>query len=141
MRTEQHTDLDAYVLVVDDDPNVRSLIVNVLALHDVTWREASDGREALRVMSEGSPSAIVLDLMMPGMNGFQFLTQIRHVTAGKAVPVILLSALADNKRLVGQLPGLVGVIVKGRFSLDDFNSLLVKAEVIKSDSLLTARNP
>lgn len=139
MKTERVPDSNSYVLVVDDDPNVRSLIINVLALHDLAWREASDGREALRLMSDGPPCAIVLDLMMPGMNGFQFLTQMRHATAGKSVPVILLSALADNQRLVGQLPGLVGVIVKGRFSLDEFNNLLVKAGALQPENLATPR--
>ena len=79
------------VLVVDDEPDVRALVGSALgyAQGDVEVLEAADGDEALRVARERSPDVVVLDLMMPGRDGFAVLDELRREST---VPVIVLTA-------------------------------------------------
>jgi CheY-like chemotaxis protein len=65
------------VLIVDDDPQARALMQRALA--DGRWQilEASDGREAFEVMRQRKPDLILLDWVMPGMGGLEFLTRLR----------------------------------------------------------------
>src|SRR5258706_16304306 len=106
--------MDKYVLVVDDHPDVRQLILDVLATMKVPAKEAINGQEALNMLQEHQPSAIVLDIMMPVMNGFTFLTQMYASRPDRDIPVILLSGVADDAQM-RKLPGVVGVLRKGGF--------------------------
>ena len=83
----------AKVLVADDERNVRMSLVYILfdAGYDVI--EAEDGPSALDKACEELPDLILLDVMMPGMDGFQVLTNIRENPALEATPVVMLSAL------------------------------------------------
>lgn len=81
------------LLVVEDDHDVREALTEVLrdAGYAVSW--APDGREAMRALRGGlRPAAILLDLMMPGMDGFEFRAAQRSDPALAAIPVILLTA-------------------------------------------------
>ncbi|WP_341926192.1 response regulator transcription factor [Nocardioides psychrotolerans] len=89
----------AQVLVVDDDETVREVVVSYLraAEHDV--REAGDGESALAAMREQPADLVVLDLMMPGMDGIEVCRRLR---LSSAVPVIMLTALgSEQDRVVG----------------------------------------
>ncbi len=89
----------AKVLVVDDDPTVREVVVSYLraAGHDV--REAIDGASALDAVREEPADLIVLDLMMPGLDGLEVARRLR-VTSD--VPIVLLTALgSEQDRVVG----------------------------------------
>jgi PAS domain S-box-containing protein len=80
------------VLVVEDDPNTRELVRRTL--EGWGWRvsEAGNGRTALDRMADETPALIVLDLMMPIMDGFEFLQKIRETEAWCEVPVVVLTA-------------------------------------------------
>ncbi len=81
------------VLVIEDDDDVREALADVLreAGYDVAW--AADGAEAIRALRSGlRPSAILLDLMMPVMDGFAFRAEQRSDPALEAIPVIVVSA-------------------------------------------------
>ena len=120
-----------YVLVVDDHPEVRRLIIDVLTYLNVEGRAVGSGEEAIEIVQANPPLAIVLDLMMPGMDGFSTITRLHREAKGSPVPIILLSAIAlDDERLSG-LPGVVSVIRKDNFTVDTFGKLL--------DRLLKAR--
>ena len=82
------------ILVVDDDPDVRMALAVTLqeAGHDI--EEASDGVEVLGMAREISPDAILLDINMPGMNGFQALEQLKGHSDTDEIPVIMISARA-----------------------------------------------
>lgn len=84
------------ILVVDDEPTVRSLVRDVLELegHDVI--EAADGPSALDCVAAQLPDLIVLDIMMPGMSGLDVLRTLRQTHSAKALPIILLTAAADD---------------------------------------------
>ncbi len=86
-----HHDLgNPCVLVLDDDPSARKLAQHALSGQGYRPLCVSDGEEALRLAATERPVAIVLDLMMPGMNGFEFLRRLRPGSGGK-IPVIIWS--------------------------------------------------
>jgi CheY-like chemotaxis protein len=77
------------VLVVDDDPGSLKLISTTLKQLGYETRCERDGAAGLRALRETLPSAVILDLVMPGMNGFEFLERLRDEPAGRRVPVIV----------------------------------------------------
>ncbi len=81
------------VLVVDDDKLIRELLDMALAAHDYDVIAASDGASAKQHIQSGTIDVVLLDLMMPVMDGFRFLHWLRHDQQSR-VPVIVLSAMA-----------------------------------------------
>ncbi len=84
------------VLVVDDDPSVRRLVCDVLEAYGYTTTAAADGFAALRMVESEQPDCVVLDVMMPGLDGHAVLTRIRESEAGSDLPVVMLTAAADD---------------------------------------------
>jgi two-component system, OmpR family, response regulator len=78
------------VLVVDDEPNIRELVQVALKFHGCSVTTAGSGREALRQVAATTPDLIVLDVVMPDMDGFEVCRRLR--AAGNEVPVIFLTA-------------------------------------------------
>lgn len=81
------------VLVIDDEPDMRTVVqgcLEDLAGWDV--RTAASGPEGLIQIRDNPPDAIVLDIMMPGMDGFAFLKALRDQQQGLSIPVVLLTA-------------------------------------------------
>ncbi|MCO5166523.1 MAG: response regulator [Planctomycetes bacterium] len=87
------------VLVVDDDEEMRTTLVEVLALEGIDAVTARHGAEAFERLRAGlTPDAILLDLMMPVMSGWEFREQQRRDPALAAIPVMVLSASAGTPR-------------------------------------------
>lgn len=87
------------VLVVDDDPTVREVVVSYLRAERYDVSEASDGETALAMVVHDPPDLVVLDVMLPGVDGLEVCRQIR---ASTDLPIILLTALgAEADRVVG----------------------------------------
>jgi two-component system chemotaxis response regulator CheY len=84
------------VLVVEDDADILSTMADLLALRGYSVSLARNGREALERLSTQRPCIILLDLMMPVMNGEQFLEHRRRDRALAQIPVVVLSAAADR---------------------------------------------
>jgi DNA-binding response OmpR family regulator len=78
------------ILIVDDEPDVRGGLRKVLEAEGFQVLEAADGKAALETASSGSPDAIVLDLMIPGVDGYQVCRELRE--EGFTTPVLILSA-------------------------------------------------
>ena len=98
------------ILVVDDDDDIRGLLRTLLerAGHEVT--DASDGREGLRELFAGSPDLVILDVAMPGLDGWATLERIREVSD---VPVLMLTARdAELERVRGLRGGADDYVVK-----------------------------
>jgi CheY-like chemotaxis protein len=79
-----------HVLVVDDDADIRDLLVSVLSDERYEVRVAKNGREALDVIENWKVDAIVLDLMMPVMDGWTFVETLR--AKDRHIPIVILSA-------------------------------------------------
>ena len=89
----------ARVLVVEDDPTVREVVVAYLRAHDHEVVEAADGETALELESHAPHDLVVLDLMLPGIDGIEVCRRLR---AAGEVPVIMLTALGEETdRVVG----------------------------------------
>ncbi len=83
------------VLVVDDDPNIRRMIIAALKRDGYTFREAPNGRDALDLMRAEHPDVVVLDLMMPVMSGWDVLRERMSDPELRRIPVIIVSANRD----------------------------------------------
>ena len=84
------------ILVIDDDASIRSLLTDVLEVEGFTVRTAEDGFAGLRSLAGDRPDCVVLDVMMPGMDGHVVLQRIRAAEGGQDVPVVMLTAAADD---------------------------------------------
>ena len=108
------------VLVVDDEENTRALLRRVLEKQGYAVAEAANGREALERVAERRPDLILLDLMMPVMDGFEFTNRLRAVDAWCDIPVIVATAKDLTSEDRAALSGLVeGVLQKHACSLDE----------------------
>jgi hypothetical protein len=116
------------VLLVEDDEATRRLTEKALAGDGWLVRTASNGLEALEEIDRsGKPTAIVLDLMMDGMNGFEFLEEWRKLDPEKSVPVVVMTAkdlsAEDRAWLNGQV---TEMIAKGSYRLEDLGTEMRK---------------
>src|SRR5438309_5250172 len=90
------------VLVVEDEPDIRRLIVLHLERDGFRCRTASTGPEALREVKTAIPDLVVLDLMLPELDGLEVCRQLRRDASTAAVPIIMLTAKSDEvDRVVG----------------------------------------
>src|SRR4030088_1643140 len=83
----------SYVLVVDDDPAIRGLVADALRSEGYAVDLAAHGREALDALRARRPATIVLDLMMPVMDGFSFIEACQKEQLCTDVPIVVISAL------------------------------------------------
>lgn len=96
-----------YVLIVDDDPDARMILRKIILNLGLESVVARDGEEALQLVRERPPALILLDLMMPRMNGFEVLFHLRNNPLTRNIPVIVVSAYVGDS----ELPQLSGVDV------------------------------
>jgi CheY-like chemotaxis protein len=93
--------------VVEDDEAVRHTLGSVLEKHGWVVTEASNGAAALKLMEQGTPELILLDLVMPEMDGFEFIAQLRQRDEWCSIPVIVITAKdlspEDRRRLNGDV--------------------------------------
>ncbi len=102
-----------HILVVDDDPMVTRLVRINLELEGFKVIEAWDGSTALRMLEESRPELLVLDIMMPQMDGWQVLEKVRAQDDLKQLPIVILTAkVQDEDVLKGWRMGADGYIVK-----------------------------
>jgi CheY-like chemotaxis protein len=87
----------ATVLIIDDEIHIRRLIAQMLELAGYQVLEAASGVEALRLIEETQPDVITCDIFMPGMNGFEVLEALKSHPASAKIPVIMLTALGQEK--------------------------------------------
>ncbi len=85
------------VLVIDDELSIRQLIAYALIDEGYDVEEASDGQAALALISRRHPDVIILDMRMPGMDGWQF-ADIYHERYGHRAPIVVITAAQDATR-------------------------------------------
>ncbi len=88
----------ATILVVDDSPTIRKVVTGVLEARGFSTLAAGDGREALDVLREQRADMVLLDFVMPVMNGYQFCRELRADPKLNQLPVVLMSAKGDKIR-------------------------------------------
>jgi signal transduction histidine kinase/DNA-binding response OmpR family regulator len=107
------------ILIVEDDLNTRTMLADMVKNEGWVVAEAGNGREGLARVAENQPALILLDLMMPEVDGFQFLDSIRNHAEWQHIPVIVVTAMDlstdDRQRLQGSVEK---IIQKGAHSRD-----------------------
>jgi len=119
------------VLLIEDDPESRELTKRLFEKDGWSIAEAENGAVGLERVSESSPDLIVLDLMMPVMDGFEFLVRLRRDEASRQIPVVILTAKTltpeERDRLTGNADRILG---KGAYDqeevLSDLRSLVAQ---------------
>ena len=133
LRKHHHGHEPSQVLVIEDEPSIRQMVRRVLEKEGWVVREAENGKAGLRALAEHKPAVILLDLMMPVMNGFDFIHELRKNKDWQDIPVVILTAkdltLEDRQQLKGNVER---VYQKGEYNRDQLlNEVreLVKARV------------
>jgi hypothetical protein len=105
------------VLIVDDDADIRRLVRRTLEASGWIVSEASNGQEALDAVANQVPSLILLDLVMPEMDGFSFLAKLRANAAWQQIPIVVLTARDLDQNDKARLAGSVrNILHKGAYS-------------------------
>ena len=119
-------DRPARILIVDDQRQNRDLLEILLSQEGFVLLTAVRGDEALAIVAQQPPDLILLDVMMPGMDGYQVAARIKGDLAAKHIPIIMVTALHDsNARMLGLRAG-----------VDDFLS----RPVDRAELLMRVRN-
>src|SRR4051794_18799987 len=92
---EHPSNVSARILVIDDDPDLRDVLTYALADEGYDVRNAADGRTALEILQSWQPNVILLDLMMPILDGWGFRERQLAEADIADIPVIVLSAARD----------------------------------------------
>ncbi|MFC5906561.1 response regulator transcription factor [Streptacidiphilus monticola] len=100
--SETSTESPARILVVDDDPTVAEVVTGYLERSGYEVQRAGDGRAALHLFAARRPDLVVLDLMLPGVDGLEVCRRLRATEAGRDLPVVMLTAKGDEEdRILG----------------------------------------
>ena len=102
--------LGARVLVVDDSPTIRAVLGKMLGGESYVVSKAVDGESAIEMATTGQPELIFLDIVLPGINGFEVLRALRHNPLTRHIPIVMISG---NQQATEQF-------YVQRFGADDF---------------------
>lgn len=101
------------ILVTDDDPRNRKLEETLLRANGYEVRSVGSGQATLAMVAVDPPDLILLDLMMPGMDGFEVVRQLKSDPATRGIPIVMVTALDDDgSRARLAAAGVSGVITK-----------------------------
>jgi CheY-like chemotaxis protein len=124
------TEQQRHVLVVDDDADTRALLGSLLAREALTVDFAVDGAEALDLIQQRNYSVVLLDLVMPGMDGFSVLDRLN--APGMPSPVVIVITGADRAAIDKLDPHRIHGVVRKPFDPTDLAALVVACANIKS---------
>jgi CheY-like chemotaxis protein len=119
------------ILIVDDDAGTRELIGSVLRRRELTVDEAEDGVEALELLKEHRYAVVLLDLLMPNVDGFGV---IENLETAISTPVVLVITGADRSLIRKLDPQRIHGVVNKPFDAEDLATLVVACAEIKSRS-------
>lgn len=109
------------VLVIDDDPVILELMEAVLRPEGFEVLKAKDGRHGLQIARERNPALVVLDLLMPEMNGFEVVDEMHGRPETSAIPIVVLTNKSLSREEKDRLNGhIIAIRQKGEFHRDDF---------------------
>ena len=108
------------ILVVDDHAATREPLAKLLRYEGYDTAAAANGAEALAAVRERKPDLVVLDLLMPKMDGLTFLDEASRELGGADLPVIVVTGGLNPSQIrrAGEMPGVIDVMPKARFTVD-----------------------
>ena len=105
------------ILIIEDDRFLRELIVRKLKGEGYQTNEAADGEEGFEKVKKSPPDLVLLDLILPGIDGFEVLSKIKEEPTLSAIPVIILSNLGQREEVEkGLKMGAVDYLIKAHFT-------------------------
>lgn len=105
------------ILIIEDDRFLRELIAQKLIKEDFNISEAIDGEEGIKKIREEKPDLVLLDLILPGIDGFEVLSKMREDPSITRIPVIILSNLGQREDVERGLKlGAVDYLIKAHFT-------------------------
>lgn len=117
--TESQSDGELSVMIVEDDVATRDLTTQMLEREGMRVLTAQDGMEGLELLRRSRPDVILLDLMMPNMDGFQFLERIREQAHTRDIPVVVVSSKDLTPEEINFLKGKVSQMLKKHLEPED----------------------
>lgn len=108
------------ILIIEDDKFLRELIVRKLIEEGFRTLEADDGEEGLKKIKEEKPDLVLLDLILPGIDGFEVLSKMKEESTLSSIPVIILSNLGQREKIEKGLKlGVIDYLIKAFFTPDE----------------------
>jgi len=105
------------ILIVEDDKFLRELMVRKLSQENFEIIEAVDGEEGIKKIKDTIPDIVLLDLILPGIDGFEVLAKIKEDATTNSIPVIILSNLGQREDVErGMKLGAIDFLVKAHFT-------------------------
>jgi len=115
--------MDKKVLVVEDDTLLKDMLGQQLTKEGWQVLHATEGEQAIALSVSEKPDVILLDLLLPGMSGFDVLSSIKEKEETKGIPVIILSNLGQQEDIdKGMKLGASDFMIKSNFTLDEVSS-------------------
>lgn len=123
----------AKILIIEDDPLMSRMYEQIFNFDQYEVKVADDGEQGLLVAKEFKPTVIMLDVMMPKLNGFEVLDRIKLDPDLKAIPVIMLTNLSSEQDAqTAMLKGAVKYIVKNKFDPKQVSKMV--KEIIQANT-------
>ncbi|MBB6461111.1 response regulator [Flammeovirga kamogawensis] len=132
------------ILVIDDEKNLLDSIVDLLEINDFTVLAADSGKKALEIIDNKLPDIILCDIMMPTMNGYLFLKELRKNPLAVGIPFIFLSAKSDKKDIRKGMNLSADDYLTKPFTqaelLESIRARINRIEVLKSEIMMFMKN-
>ena len=123
------------VLIVDDVPKNLQILGTILSKENYRIAAANNGEQAIAIANDALPDLILLDIMMPGLNGYETCTKLKSISKTKEIPVVFLTAKIETEDVTkGFKAGAVDYVTK------PFNSFELLARVKTHVELKTSRD-
>jgi CheY-like chemotaxis protein len=87
---------EAYILIVDDDPDILDNIVTILETQPYRLATARDGKQCMKMLEQETPDLLILDLLMPRMDGWGVIREMRSERKFDKVPIMILSTVVED---------------------------------------------
>ena len=117
----------AHILVLEDDPSVQMLMRKQLTAHGFQVTTASDGLDGLMKLEQVKPDLIICDVMMPNLDGIEFVKAIKANNVTQKIPVIFLTAKTDPRSMIEGINVGARFYVTKPFQIDDLLSKVRRA--------------
>lgn len=116
------------ILIVEDEKDLKFLLTQFLKEEGYKIEEAIDGEEALKKLKNGlKPDIILLDLLLPGMDGYEFLTIVKKDSQFSSIPILVISNLGQQEEIDKAMDlGASDYLIKANFTLDQISKRIKK---------------
>jgi len=115
------------ILVIEDDPAIRKAVAEGLRQDDFEVETGGDAEQGMEILGRFEPNLILLDLILPGKNGFEFLKEIKASVKLSKIPVIILSNLGDQEEVQQALKlGAEDFLIKADYNLSEVVEIIKK---------------